>query len=355
MGRCQCSRHEDEQGQPITVRYRNWRGETAIRTIVPIRIWHGATEWHPEAQWLMEAVDSERGVVRDFALRDMNPAASAGVAPAADEAERRDWVAMRDRAEQAEAAIKRVRGLVVATRDATAAGRNDWQIGQHDLADTVLAVLDGAVPPAAAPAVDRAALRDRIAQVVRETVTRVMDLRGFDTQIADAVLSVVPDPASTRAETLRDAADTVEAMNDGCGQTKPCASCNAREDAAGELRRLADEVQPETDTEAWDVPDARPGTTDHTLTRRAATVDPAMCPRCKGDNREAFALCPSCAEADGRLLCPRCRTDITDYAEDDHVFRTGDERPYCSGECVVAAHRAAAREQQSGAAPATEA
>jgi hypothetical protein len=99
--------------------------------------------------------------------------------------------------------------------------------------------------------------------------------------------------------------------------------------------------------EAWDVPDARPGTTDHTLTRQAATVDPAMCPRCKGDNREAFALCPACAEADGRLLCPRCREDITDYDEDDHVFRTGDERPYCSGECVVAAHRAEAEQRQS--------
>lgn len=41
-----------------------------------------------------------------------------------------------------------------------------------------------------------------------------------------------------------------------------------------------------------------------------------------------------------RLRCPYCREDITDYAEDDHVFRTGDDRPYCSGECVIAAHRA---------------
>ncbi len=41
------------------------------------------------------------------------------------------------------------------------------------------------------------------------------------------------------------------------------------------------------------------------------------------------------------LLCPRCGTDISDYDDDDFVYRTGDERPYCSGECVVAAHRAA--------------
>lgn len=30
--------------------------------------------------------------------------------------------------------------------------------------------------------------------------------------------------------------------------------------------------------------------------QQAATVDPAMCPRCKGDNSEAFELCGTCAE-----------------------------------------------------------
>jgi len=48
---------------------------------------------------------------------------------------------------------------------------------------------------------------------------------------------------------------------------------------------------------------------------------------------------PATLAAD-RLRCPHCSEDITDYAEDDHVFRTGDDRPYCSGECVIAAHRA---------------
>ncbi|MFJ8583660.1 hypothetical protein ACIRD2_03230 [Streptomyces sp. NPDC093595] len=46
------------------------------------------------------------------------------------------------RARRAEAAVARVRALATATRDATAPGRNDWQIGQHDLAVTVLAALD---------------------------------------------------------------------------------------------------------------------------------------------------------------------------------------------------------------------
>ncbi|NUS76681.1 MAG: hypothetical protein HOV70_10840 [Streptomyces sp.] len=37
--------------------------------------------------------------------------------------------------------------------------------------------------------------------------------------------------------------------------------------------------------------------------------------------------------------CPRCNEDLTDYTDDDRVYRTGDTRPYCSGECVVFAYR----------------
>lgn len=33
------------------------------------------------------------------------------------------------------------------------------------------------------------------------------------------------------------------------------------------------------------------------LPRRDATVDPAVCPRCKGDNQDAFELCATCAAA----------------------------------------------------------
>lgn len=43
-----------------------------------------------------------------------------------------------------------------------------------------------------------------------------------------------------------------------------------------------------------------------------------------------------------RLICPGpyCGEDVTDYDEDDHVFLKGDDRPFCSGECVVAVWRA---------------
>lgn len=60
-------------GVPHRVTYTNYRGETADRTIVPITIWFGHTEWHPEDQWLLKALDKDKGQVRDFALKDMTP------------------------------------------------------------------------------------------------------------------------------------------------------------------------------------------------------------------------------------------------------------------------------------------
>lgn len=51
--------------------YTNWRGETAERTITPISIWFGHTEWHKEDQWLLKAIDTEKDAERDFALKDI--------------------------------------------------------------------------------------------------------------------------------------------------------------------------------------------------------------------------------------------------------------------------------------------
>ena len=58
------------RGEPVTLTYTNWRGETAERTIIPRRVWWGSTEWHPEPQWLLTAIDVEKQAERDFALRD---------------------------------------------------------------------------------------------------------------------------------------------------------------------------------------------------------------------------------------------------------------------------------------------
>ena len=62
------------EGEPVTLTYTNWRGETAQRTITPKRIWWGATDWHPEPQWLLTAFDAEKQADRDFALKDFGAA-----------------------------------------------------------------------------------------------------------------------------------------------------------------------------------------------------------------------------------------------------------------------------------------
>jgi predicted DNA-binding transcriptional regulator YafY len=62
-----------EPGQTISFGYTNWQGRTGIRTACVIRLVYGSTEWHPEPQWLLEAMDTERNVVRLFALRDIKP------------------------------------------------------------------------------------------------------------------------------------------------------------------------------------------------------------------------------------------------------------------------------------------
>jgi predicted DNA-binding transcriptional regulator YafY len=51
--------------------YRNWRGEVAARRVTPVELRFAATQWHPQARWLLVAVDEDRGQRRDFALDDI--------------------------------------------------------------------------------------------------------------------------------------------------------------------------------------------------------------------------------------------------------------------------------------------
>ncbi|MER9937465.1 hypothetical protein [Mesorhizobium sp. M0088] len=54
--------------EPVEIGYTNWRGEFAVRKIVPRSIWYGSTEWHPEPQWFITAHDVEKNADRDFAM-----------------------------------------------------------------------------------------------------------------------------------------------------------------------------------------------------------------------------------------------------------------------------------------------
>ena len=52
----------------LIIDYTNYRGERRERRIRPLGIHFANDEWHPETQWLLEAVDEERNVIRDFAM-----------------------------------------------------------------------------------------------------------------------------------------------------------------------------------------------------------------------------------------------------------------------------------------------
>ena len=53
----------------IEIDYTNWRGERAIRRIKPTgTMMFASSEWHPVQQWLIEAVDTDKNVVREFAM-----------------------------------------------------------------------------------------------------------------------------------------------------------------------------------------------------------------------------------------------------------------------------------------------
>jgi hypothetical protein len=60
----------NETRQTIMVHYKNWKGTIRTREIRPVRVEWGASEWHPEQQWLLIAVDMEDGKQKMFALKD---------------------------------------------------------------------------------------------------------------------------------------------------------------------------------------------------------------------------------------------------------------------------------------------
>lgn len=57
--------------EPVMIGYTNWRGEYAEREIIPLHVWFGSTDWHPDPQWLLKATDVAKGAERDFAVKDI--------------------------------------------------------------------------------------------------------------------------------------------------------------------------------------------------------------------------------------------------------------------------------------------
>lgn len=60
-----------EQNKIVVINYTNWKGVTALRRIIPKKIFFGSTEWHKEEQWLLEAYDIDKNANRSFAIKDI--------------------------------------------------------------------------------------------------------------------------------------------------------------------------------------------------------------------------------------------------------------------------------------------
>ncbi len=60
-----------DESKIVVINYTNWKGVTALRKIIPKKIFFGSTEWHKEEQWLLEAYDVDKNADRSFAIKDI--------------------------------------------------------------------------------------------------------------------------------------------------------------------------------------------------------------------------------------------------------------------------------------------
>ncbi len=56
---------------PLLFTYRNHRGVVSNRRVLPLSVYQGSSEHHPARQWLMEAYDLDKQLLRTFALLDV--------------------------------------------------------------------------------------------------------------------------------------------------------------------------------------------------------------------------------------------------------------------------------------------
>lgn len=66
------TRAQRDAFQAITVLYTNYRGETSLRTITPVRVYYGKTDWHPTPGWLLHCYDWDKQAYRDYELSACN-------------------------------------------------------------------------------------------------------------------------------------------------------------------------------------------------------------------------------------------------------------------------------------------
>lgn len=169
----------------------------------------------------------------------------------------------------------------------------------------------------------------------------------------------MPTQTTDRVAVLREVEKAVRKAAGNCGYRADdgCDFCNGVDAALDQVRRMADETQP-AEEEANTGPllfwNEAAGVT-YQDGRITLHVDQAV-NLAQAVPAGNLILQPSAAETLRKALtralaeahaprCPHCGESLADYDTDAYVYRAGDERPYCSSECVVAAYRATGARQ----------
>ena len=58
-----------EEAKEIRFSYTNYLGETSERRVMPLNLYEGVREYHPDFQWLLLAQDSDKNEIRNFAVK----------------------------------------------------------------------------------------------------------------------------------------------------------------------------------------------------------------------------------------------------------------------------------------------
>ena len=61
-----------DQETIVVIDYTNWKGKRREREIIPHYVGFGKTEFHPETQWLLYALDVEDDMEKAFAIKDIH-------------------------------------------------------------------------------------------------------------------------------------------------------------------------------------------------------------------------------------------------------------------------------------------
>jgi predicted DNA-binding transcriptional regulator YafY len=61
-----------DPGQSVYIVYTNWENKTAIRHILPQKLWFGHNEWHKEDQWILTAWDLDKDAERTFPMNEIH-------------------------------------------------------------------------------------------------------------------------------------------------------------------------------------------------------------------------------------------------------------------------------------------